>query len=210
MPSRPTCCNLDEIVPADFDAVRRQHRRRCSDAQPQRHDDRRTACGAASSGKPDVQGSACMKDCATEVKVASVAAGLCAQRSTATWPSRSGRSVPYRGIDTTQLRAGKRAVAAAAGAGRRGRTARRRRAGADRRNACTACHGVDSKIVGPAFREVGAKYASRSDARGLPGRRRSRRAAQGVWGAVPMPPQPYAQGRRRARRIAQWILAGRK
>ena len=32
------------------------------------------------------------------------------------------------------------------------------------KNACMSCHGVDKKIVGPAFRDIGAKYAQDANA----------------------------------------------
>jgi sulfite dehydrogenase len=53
-------------------------------------------------------------------------------------------------------------------------------------NNCMACHAVDRKVVGPAFREVAAKYAGRPDA--LQQLSRTIRAGgAGKWGAVPMP-----------------------
>ncbi|HEX5801438.1 MAG TPA: c-type cytochrome [Azospira sp.] len=54
---------------------------------------------------------------------------------------------------------------------------------------CIACHAVDKKMVGPAYRDVAAKY--RGDA-GAPARlaEKVRHGGSGVWGQVPMMPHP--------------------
>jgi cytochrome c len=68
------------------------------------------------------------------------------------------------------------------------------------KNACTACHAVDSKLVGPAFADVGKKYAGRADY--IAGRIRA--GSSGVWGSVAMPPQAsLSDGDAQA--IARWL-----
>jgi cytochrome c len=54
---------------------------------------------------------------------------------------------------------------------------------------CVACHAIDKKMVGPAYRDVAAKY--RGDA-GAPARlaEKIRQGGSGVWGQVPMMPHP--------------------
>lgn len=54
---------------------------------------------------------------------------------------------------------------------------------------CIACHAVDKKMVGPAYRDVAAKY--RGDA-SAPARlaEKVRQGGSGVWGQVPMMPHP--------------------
>ena len=75
-------------------------------------------------------------------------------------------------------------------------------------NACTACHGVKNKIVGPGFNEIAAKHKGRADAEAyLVGKIKS--GGSGVWGAVPMPPQPQIKDDD-AKAIAQWIATGAK
>ena len=71
-------------------------------------------------------------------------------------------------------------------------------------NACNGCHSIDKRVVGPAFREVAAKYAGDQSA---PARlaAKIRRGGQGVWGAVPMPPNPSLQ-EADLRRITAWVL----
>jgi cytochrome c len=53
---------------------------------------------------------------------------------------------------------------------------------------CTACHAVDHKVVGPAFKDVAAKYRGKDVAAQLAQKVRS--GGAGVWGQVPMTPNP--------------------
>ena len=76
------------------------------------------------------------------------------------------------------------------------------------KNACTACHAVDKKLVGPAFQEVAKKYQGQPDAvdklvASI------RQGGSGKWGAVPMPAQP-ALSEADAKTLAQWVLNGAK
>lgn len=52
---------------------------------------------------------------------------------------------------------------------------------------CVACHAVDKKLVGPAYKDVGAKY--RGDA-GAPAKlfEKVRAGGSGNWGEIPMAP----------------------
>lgn len=53
--------------------------------------------------------------------------------------------------------------------------------------ACVACHSVDNKLVGPAYKEVAAKYADQADAKEhLISSIKD--GSSGVWGPIPMPP----------------------
>jgi cytochrome c len=79
--------------------------------------------------------------------------------------------------------------------------------GLARQHACTACHGVDSKLVGPSFQDIAGRHGARADAVDyLAGKIRA--GGAGVWGAVPMPPQTL--GEADARAIAQWLATGMK
>jgi cytochrome c551/c552 len=60
------------------------------------------------------------------------------------------------------------------------------------KNGCTACHAVDKKVVGPAYRDVAAKY------RGQKGAEQklfasAKNGSVGVWGDIPMPPNAAAR-----------------
>ena len=66
---------------------------------------------------------------------------------------------------------------------------------------CMACHAVDRKVLGPAFRDVAAKYAGRDSAIM---ERSIREGGSGRWGAVPMPAQPQVTAAE-AQDLARWI-----
>ena len=54
---------------------------------------------------------------------------------------------------------------------------------------CTACHAVDTKVVGPSFKDVAARYQGRADAAQML-EQKVRDGGAGVWGDIPMPPNP--------------------
>lgn len=73
------------------------------------------------------------------------------------------------------------------------------------KNACMSCHGVDKKIVGPAYTDVAAKY------KGVKGAEaklieKVKRGGAGVWGQVPMPPNPQVKDDD-LKTIVSWILS---
>lgn len=53
---------------------------------------------------------------------------------------------------------------------------------------CLNCHTVDTKLVGPALKEVAAKYADKPDASEYL-TDKIIKGSSGVWGPVPMPPK---------------------
>lgn len=76
------------------------------------------------------------------------------------------------------------------------------------KNACTACHAVDKKIVGPAYQDVAKKYAGKKDAAATLAAN-IKAGGAGKWGPVPMPPQP-ALSDADIKTLAAWILGGAK
>ena len=74
-----------------------------------------------------------------------------------------------------------------------------------KKNACTACHAVDKKIVGPAFKEVAAKY--RND-KGAEAKLvdKVKNGGVGVWGQVPMPPNSHVADAD-VKTLVKWILS---
>ena len=72
------------------------------------------------------------------------------------------------------------------------------------RGGCLACHSIDKRVVGPAFKEVAAKY------RGDPGIEaklvdKVRHGGAGAWGSIPMPPNP-ALAESDAHALVRWVL----
>jgi len=57
------------------------------------------------------------------------------------------------------------------------------------KNGCTACHAVAAKIVGPAYNDVAAKYKGDAAAAAKLAAK-VKAGGSGVWGQVPMPPNP--------------------
>ena len=76
------------------------------------------------------------------------------------------------------------------------------------KNACTACHAVDKKLVGPALADIAKKYAGQADAAAKLADS-IRKGGSGKWGPVPMPAQP-ALAEADAKVLAEWVLAGAK
>lgn len=56
-----------------------------------------------------------------------------------------------------------------------------------KKSGCLACHSVEKKIVGPAWRDVGKKYKGDAEAKALL-IAKVKAGGKGVWGAAPMPP----------------------
>lgn len=55
------------------------------------------------------------------------------------------------------------------------------------KNGCLACHALDTKMVGPAWTDVGKKYAGDATAAEQLALK-VKKGTKGTWGAVPMPP----------------------
>lgn len=70
---------------------------------------------------------------------------------------------------------------------------------------CLACHTVDKKVVGPAYKEVAAKYAGQKDAADKLAQKVIK-GGSGVWGPVPMPANVQVN-EAEAKQLVQWILS---
>ena len=70
---------------------------------------------------------------------------------------------------------------------------------------CMACHAVDKKLVGPAYKEVAAKYAGQKDAVDKLAAKIVK-GGSGVWGPVPMPANAQVNDAE-AKKLAAWVLA---
>ncbi|KTB66765.1 c-type cytochrome [Pseudomonas allii] len=68
---------------------------------------------------------------------------------------------------------------------------------------CAACHAVDSKLVGPALKDVAAKNAGVKDAATTLASH-IKNGTQGNWGPIPMPPNPVTDDE--AKVLAEWVL----
>ena len=70
---------------------------------------------------------------------------------------------------------------------------------------CMACHATDKKLVGPAYKEVAAKYAGQKDAVDKLAQKVIK-GGSGVWGPVPMPANPQVT-EAEAKKLAAWVLS---
>lgn len=70
---------------------------------------------------------------------------------------------------------------------------------------CMACHAIDKKVVGPAYKEVAAKYAGQKDAVDKLAAK-IMKGGSGVWGPVPMPANPQVKDAE-AKKLAAWVLS---
>ena len=70
---------------------------------------------------------------------------------------------------------------------------------------CLACHGIDNKIVGPAFKDVAAKY--KGDAGAVAAlAAKVIKGGSGAWGSMPMPPNSTVS-QAEAEKLVKWILS---
>lgn len=165
--------------------------------------------------KPDSQGSNCMTNCATEAKVASLlpeharnAHGNLAEQTRAfgpsvgadtTKPAASSGSDVKKSLSAPAVKAVEK-LAEPTGALKSADVS-----GILTKNTCSACHGVDNKIVGPSFKEIAAKQGSKADAIAyLTGKIKS--GGSGVYGSMPMPAQGINDAD--AKKVATWISQG--
>ena len=74
-----------------------------------------------------------------------------------------------------------------------------------KKNLCLACHAIDKKIVGPAFKDVASKYADRKDNVAYLVNK-IKKGGSGVWGVMPMPAQPQLSDKE-AESLAKWVLS---
>ncbi len=71
---------------------------------------------------------------------------------------------------------------------------------------CMACHSVDAKIVGPAYKDVAKKYAGQKDAEAKLVKK-VLEGGGGVWGAVPMPANKGQVTEAEAHQLVKWVLS---
>jgi len=175
--------NLADILPADF-VLSDRNIAEVQQRLPNRNGMTRNHGLWDVKGKPDVANVACMKNCATDVRLVSAIpehakgshGNLAEQQRLVGVATPSVASVEVE-IDAAELA---------------------------KRKACLSCHGVDKKVVGPSFKEVAARY------KGQPGAEaklleKLRAGGSGVWGPLPMPPNPDLT-RPDAAKLIQWVL----
>jgi cytochrome c len=69
---------------------------------------------------------------------------------------------------------------------------------------CMSCHAIDKKLVGPAYKDVAAKYKGDAKAPAMLAEK-IKAGGKGVWGQIPMPPNNVTP--EEAAKLAAWVLA---
>lgn len=72
---------------------------------------------------------------------------------------------------------------------------------------CMSCHAVDRKVLGPAFKDVAAKYKDNKGAVDLLANK-IMKGGSGVWGPVPMPANNQVS-EADAKKLAAWVLTAK-
>lgn len=71
---------------------------------------------------------------------------------------------------------------------------------------CMMCHGVDTKVIGPSFKDVAAKYKGIPSAEDVLVKKVSQ-GTKGAWGSTPMPPNDVKEAHQAdIRRLVQYVL----
>ena len=74
------------------------------------------------------------------------------------------------------------------------------------KSGCMACHSVDKKVLGPAYKDVAAKYKGQKDAEAKLVDK-VKKGGSGVWGPIPMPANSPQVKDEDIKKIVQWVLA---
>jgi cytochrome c len=69
---------------------------------------------------------------------------------------------------------------------------------------CTACHAVDKKMVGPAYKDVAKKYKGQADASAKLAEK-VKKGGTGVWGQIPMPPNAAVPDDD-VKKLVDWVM----
>ena len=165
---------------------------------------------------PDTSNTACMKDCASEAKVASFLPDF-ARNQHGNLAEQNRLVGPQLGVDTTRPEPRSLGTArsfaataatpapakvAAPDVGGAGMDVSKAAIALTQQNACVACHAMDTQLLGPSFSAISQKYPGKIDYLAA----KVKGGGSGVWGAIPMPAQTLAESD--AKIIAAWLAAG--
>ena len=225
---------LNNVLPADFvlsdsnirDVQARLPNRNGMTTAHSLWPGREFAGKSESLAKPDVQGTNCMTNCAVSTQVVSSlpdhardAHGNLAEQSRTVGPSRGAETVlkelkmaknsqnnpSNTAVDQSiRTRAAPESIASAASTQSSIPALASIQPTLDK-NACLACHGMATKLVGPSFKDIAARYKTTDSAVSLLSGK-IKNGSQGVWGAIPMPAQALSEAE--SAQIARWLMGG--
>ena len=191
--------NLADIVPADF-VLSDNTIRDVQERLPNRNGKVKYESLWDIRSKGDVQNVACMRNCEIERGLSSTLPEF-AQGTHGNLAEQQRNVGPARGIDTAKQLQATKFSAAASKTKSDGESIRILLSESN----CLACHQVDKKFIGPSFQEVAVKYKSDSGAESSLVEK-VRKGSNGVWGAIPMPPNALRE--EDIRSVVKWILSG--
>ncbi|MFC3531012.1 c-type cytochrome [Vogesella facilis] len=73
-----------------------------------------------------------------------------------------------------------------------------------KKNNCLACHSVDKKVVGPAFKDIASKYKGQNVQAKL--EEKVKKGGAGSFGPVPMSPNPQVPDAE-VKQLVKWVLS---
>ncbi len=213
--------NLGDIVPADF-VLSDKNIAETQNKLPNRNGITLKHGMWNVGDKPDAQGSGCMKDCKKAAAIISRMPDY-ARNAHGNLAEQNRIVGAIRGADTSRSAAtelalltkgassGNGSMANASSSERRGETAAAANAANTaplklaQKHACTACHGVNNKLIGPSFTDIHNKYGANS-ATTLAAKIKA--GGSGIWGSIAMPPQAHVP-EPEIKAIAEWLAAGK-
>lgn len=161
-------------------------------------------------GKPDVNGSSCMKNCVQFVQIGSTLPDF-ARNAHDNIADQNRMYGPYRGADTTKPPLAKLPGPTGEGLKHAADTqssAKKGPAALFQSENCAACHAPNAKLVGPSIADISKKYEGQ---KGVVEQLMAKVKAggAGVWGSIPMPPQAQLSDEDR-KTLVVWMLQGGK
>lgn len=198
--------NIAEIIPDDF-VLDNKNIHEVQKLMPNRNGMTLEHGLRTVNGKPDVNNTACMKNCELKVAIRSKLPDG-ARNSHGNIQMQNRSFGPVRGVDTTKsplttfIRV------------EDGLNARVEDDSSQhvlqiaKRNGCLSCHGVSNKIVGPGFNQVAHKYKSDSSASDKLVKKITE-GGSGNWGSIEMPAQKNIP-KDQLEQLVGWILSGAK
>jgi cytochrome c len=74
-----------------------------------------------------------------------------------------------------------------------------------KKSGCLNCHDIDKKVVGPAYKDVAAKYKDNKNAEAML-IEKVKKGGSGVWGPTPMPPNVLVSDAD-VKTLVEWVLS---
>ena len=197
--------NLGNIVPADF-VLTDKNIAQTQQKLPNRNGTTTVHSLWNVNDKPDVQGTTCVTNCAREVTITSRLPDY-ARNAHGNLAEQNRIVGAIRGTNTLQPAPAvmMSANAAPSAVPPMASVAKDDALKLAQKHACTACHGVANKILGPSFADIHKKYGADSAA-ALAAKIKA--GGSGVWGSVPMPAQAHVPDAD-IRAIAEWLATGK-